>query len=119
MRAAPLLAALTLFAATPAAFAAPKPAPKPQNQTPPKPSEMLSEEQLFAQLAKAESAEDEENSELNGRSDLGARIVTPLIQSLQDEVMTRLDAISIEDLCQRARSAGVDCGGRSSADFTI
>ena len=58
MRAAPLLAALTLFAATPAAFAAPKPAPKPQNQTPPKPSEMLSEEQLFAQLAKAESAED-------------------------------------------------------------
>ncbi|HVP84705.1 MAG TPA: Rrf2 family transcriptional regulator [Rhizomicrobium sp.] len=67
----------------------------------------------------AESAEDEEDGELNGRSDLGARIVTPLIQSLQDEVMTRLDAISIEDLCQRARSAGVDCGGRSTADFTI
>lgn len=67
----------------------------------------------------AESAEDDEDGELNGRSDLGARIVTPLIQSLQDEVMTRLDAISIEDLCQRARSAGVDCGGRSTADFTI
>ena len=66
----------------------------------------------------AESAEDDEDGELNGRSDLGARIVTPLIQSLQDEVMTRLDAISIEDLCQRARSAGVDCGGRSTADFT-
>ena len=67
----------------------------------------------------AESAEDEEDGELNGRSDLGARIVTPLIQSLQDEVMTRLDAISIEDLCQRARSAGVDCSGRPTADFTI
>jgi Flp pilus assembly protein TadD len=38
------------------AFAAP--APKPQNQAPPKPGEVLSEEQLFAQLAKAESAED-------------------------------------------------------------
>ncbi|HVZ70564.1 MAG TPA: Rrf2 family transcriptional regulator [Rhizomicrobium sp.] len=67
----------------------------------------------------AESADDEEKNDLNGRSDLGARIVTPLIQSLQDEVMTRLDAISIEDLCQRARNAGVDCGGRSTADFTI
>ena len=67
----------------------------------------------------AESIDDGEGDGLDGRSDLGARIVTPLIQSLQDEVMTRLDAISIEDLCQRARSAGVDCGGRSTADFTI
>ena len=50
---------------------------------------------------------------------LGARIVTPLIQSLQEEVMTRLDAISIEDLCQRARSAGVDRSEGSSADFII
>ncbi len=67
----------------------------------------------------AESIDDGESDGLDARSDLGARIVTPLIQSLQDEVMTRLDAISIEDLCQRARSAGVDCGGRPTADFTI
>ena len=67
----------------------------------------------------AESIDDGENDGADARSDLGARIVTPLIQSLQDEVMTRLDAISIEDLCQRARTAGVDCGGRSTADFTI
>ena len=67
----------------------------------------------------AESIDDGENDGPDARSDLGARIVTPLIQSLQDEVMTRLDAISIEDLCQRARSAGVDCGGRPTADFAI
>ncbi len=68
----------------------------------------------------AESLDDGENDESPmPRSDLGARIVTPLIQSLQDEVMARLDAISIEDLCQRARSAGVDCGGGPTADFTI
>jgi len=67
----------------------------------------------------AESIDDGESDGPDGRSDLGARIVTPLIQSLQDEVMTRLDAISIEDLCQRARSAGVDCGDRTTADFTI
>mgnify|MGYP001553082233 CR=1 FL=1 len=52
-------------------------------------------------------------------SDLGARIVMPLIATLQDEVMEKLDAISIEDLCSRAREAGVDCGGGAAADFTI
>jgi Rrf2 family iron-sulfur cluster assembly transcriptional regulator len=67
----------------------------------------------------AESLEDEENEAIDPRSELGIRIVSPLIQTLQDEVMARLDAISIEDLCQRARTAGVDCGGGTSADFTI
>jgi Rrf2 family protein len=67
----------------------------------------------------AESIEDGESETPAPRSDLGARIVTPLIHSLQDEVMARLDAISIEDLCQRARAEGVDCGGGGTADFTI
>ncbi|HEX4303917.1 MAG TPA: Rrf2 family transcriptional regulator [Rhizomicrobium sp.] len=67
----------------------------------------------------AESLEDEESEAIDPRSELGIRIVSPLIQTLQDEVMARLDAISIEDLCQRARTAGVDCGGGTSADFTI
>ena len=67
----------------------------------------------------AESLEDEEAEAADPRSDLGARIVAPLIQSLQEEVLARLDAISIEDLCQRARSVGVDCGGGTTADFTI
>src|SRR5689334_23204537 len=67
----------------------------------------------------AESIEDEESNGAEPRSDLGTRIVSPLIQSLQDEVMQRLDAITIEDLCQRARSQGVDCGDRTTADFTI
>jgi Rrf2 family transcriptional regulator, iron-sulfur cluster assembly transcription factor len=67
----------------------------------------------------AESIDDGEGGNPEPRSDLGARIVTPLILTLQDEVMARLDAISIEDLCTRARAAGVDCGGPNSADFTI
>jgi Rrf2 family protein len=67
----------------------------------------------------AESIEGAENDSPKPLSELGARIVTPLIASLQEEVMSRLDAISIEDLCQRARAVGVDCGGRTTADFTI
>ena len=65
----------------------------------------------------AESLDEEGESQVP-HSDLGTRIVTPLIASLQDEVMARLDAISIEDLCTRARAAGVDCGG-GAADFAI
>ncbi len=67
----------------------------------------------------AESIEDGEEEQL--RTALRTRRAhrAPLIQTLQDEVMARLDAVSIEDLCQRARAAGVDCGGRNSADFTI
>jgi Rrf2 family protein len=67
----------------------------------------------------AESLDDGEMESAEPHSALGARIVTPLINSLQEEVMQRLDAVSIEDLCQRARAVGVDCGGRVSADFTI
>ena len=68
----------------------------------------------------AESIENQdEQDDAVPRSELGARIVTPLIKSLQEELMERLDAITIEDLCQRARSAGVDCGDGPTADFTI
>lgn len=58
------------------------------------------------------------------RSELGARIVAPLIKSLTDELMARLDAITIEDLCQQATGAGVDHTSLDGAnertnDFTI
>jgi len=67
----------------------------------------------------AESVEDAESETIEPRSELAKRIVTPLILSLSDEIMKRLDAITIEDLCQRARAEGVDASGRVSADFTI
>jgi Rrf2 family protein len=67
----------------------------------------------------AESIEDAEEEKVRPRSDLGLRIVAPLIQTLQDDVMARLDAVTIEDLCQRARNQGVDAKQDVSADFTI
>src|SRR5271154_1242464 len=66
----------------------------------------------------AESIEDEEEK-AEARSDLGQRIVAPFVQTLQEELMTRLDSVSIEDLCQQARDHGVHAGMRSGADFTI
>jgi len=67
----------------------------------------------------AESIEDGEEEKIRPRSDLGLRIVAPLIQTLQDDIMAQLDAISIEDLCQRARAHGVDISGGASSDFAI
>lgn len=67
----------------------------------------------------AELNDDEHSEDATPQSDLGQRIVSPFIQTLQEEVMARLDAITVEDLCQRARAAGVDRGVPTSADFTI
>ena len=64
----------------------------------------------------AESIEDMDEEKAQGRSDLGQRIVMPFVQSLQEELMERLERVSIEDLCQRARHAGVEAG---VADFII
>jgi Rrf2 family transcriptional regulator, iron-sulfur cluster assembly transcription factor len=66
----------------------------------------------------AESIEDEEEKH-SPHSDLGQRIVAPFVATLQEELMSRLDSVSIEELCQRARHAGVDTGTETSADFTI
>ncbi len=69
----------------------------------------------------AEAIEEQQDKGDDGaaRSELGMSIVTPLIKSIQDDVMAQLDAITIEDLCQRARAAGVESGNGTSADFTI
>ena len=66
----------------------------------------------------AESIEDDEEKHVP-RSDLGQRIVAPFVVSLQEELMKRLDSVSIEDLCQRARVVGMDAEAEASADFTI
>jgi Rrf2 family iron-sulfur cluster assembly transcriptional regulator len=67
----------------------------------------------------AESLADETVEDAWPNSDLGNRIVMPFVQSLQDELMARLDAVSVEELCQRARSSGVGHDEHAGANFTI
>jgi len=52
-------------------------------------------------------------------SDLGQLVVRPLWLELQDDCMTRLDNTSIEDLCLRARTAGIASESRDRIDFSI
>lgn len=52
-------------------------------------------------------------------SEIGIKVVRPLWRELQDEVMTRLDAVSVEDLCDRARGEQVESEAAQVADFSI
>jgi len=65
---------------------------------------------------------DENEENFDGGSELGRRVVVPLVATLQEEVMQKLDQISIEEVCKRARASGLDCGapeGGDGTDFTI
>ncbi|MEP0707847.1 RrF2 family transcriptional regulator [Parvibaculum sp.] len=51
-------------------------------------------------------------------SELGERVIAPLWQDVQKELMERLDGITIEDLCRKAEESGVG-NSKSNADFII
>jgi len=64
---------------------------------------------------------DEGEGEFDGGSELGRKLVVPLIASLQEELMKKLDGMSIEDVCRRALTLSLEPGAaeKSDADFTI
>ena len=65
---------------------------------------------------------DEAEEDFDGGSELGRKVVVPLIASLQEEIMKKLDEMTIEDICRRARSLnlpGSAAAGEPDADFTI
>lgn len=49
---------------------------------------------------------------------LSQRVIAPLWEEVQAEVMEKLDAVTIEDLCRKAEATGVGAE-TPSADFTI
>lgn len=62
---------------------------------------------------------DDKKGRDNGESELGAKVVRPLLDQLQGDMMSRLEAVSIDDLCDRAVQADVASEGRPNLDFTI
>ncbi len=52
-------------------------------------------------------------------SDLGLEVIRPMWTDLQDELMRKLDAISIDDLCQKAHQTGILSEVAQKMDFTI
>ena len=52
-------------------------------------------------------------------SELAVKVIRPIWLDLQSEVMTRLDDLTIDDLCNDANKRGVASEGRQNLDFTI
>jgi Rrf2 family protein len=52
-------------------------------------------------------------------SELGEQVVRPLLASVQDEMMSKLDAVTIEDLVRQAQQGGVEGAMARRADFNI
>ena len=66
-----------------------------------------------------ETADGESESDHMEGSELGIKVVRPLWEDMQEALMERLDALSIDDLCTEADKAGVVSEGRKALDFTI
>ncbi|MDA0305636.1 MAG: Rrf2 family transcriptional regulator [Proteobacteria bacterium] len=52
-------------------------------------------------------------------SELGQQVVRPLWMELQNNIMERLDNMTVDDLCSRANQAGISSEGRENLNFNI
>ena len=52
-------------------------------------------------------------------SELGLRVVRPIWTDMQDEMMARLDATTVEELCTRAERLGIQAGPRGDPEYSI
>ena len=52
-------------------------------------------------------------------SALGTRVIGPFWDELEQDLMGRLDSVSVEDLCRDAEQQTIESEGRRSFDFVI
>ena len=52
-------------------------------------------------------------------SELAQQVVRPVWHELRQDLMSRLDTITIEDLCRQAHQLGIESDARRRADFII
>ncbi len=61
----------------------------------------------------------EETPEDLPTSELGQQVIRPMWTDLQEEIMCRLDSITIDDLCMKAYQSGIVSEVTQKMDFTI
>jgi Rrf2 family protein len=61
----------------------------------------------------------EADSEPISKAELGDKVVTPLWTETRDAILTRLDEVTMEDLCRQARKLGIAHGAKPRPDFNI
>jgi Rrf2 family transcriptional regulator, iron-sulfur cluster assembly transcription factor len=60
-----------------------------------------------------------QDSSLASSSELGRRVVGPFWAATEQELMARLDRVTIEDLCRRAEDLGVASAAQRDVDYAI
>jgi Rrf2 family transcriptional regulator, iron-sulfur cluster assembly transcription factor len=61
----------------------------------------------------------ETESDPVSQADLGEKVIAPLWADTRDVVLERLDKITMQDLCDRARALDIAHGQKDTPDFTI
>ncbi len=61
----------------------------------------------------------ESESDPVSQADLGEKVIAPLWAETRDVVLERLDTITMQELCDRARALDIAHGQRDTPDFTI
>ncbi len=65
------------------------------------------------------SSVDAEENDSPSKGALGQAVVMPLWEEMQEDLLARLDKITMEDLCRRAAACKVPRAGEEKPDFTI
>ncbi len=60
-----------------------------------------------------------EDDKMDSISELGEKVIQPIWAEFHNEMLQRLDQITLEDLCERADAAGVARAGGDGVDFVI
>ena len=55
----------------------------------------------------------------NDGSDLAEQVIRPLWSDMQEEMMKRLDQVTVDNLCNQANQKGIVSEGRQNLDFAI
>ncbi|MEM7057269.1 MAG: Rrf2 family transcriptional regulator [Pseudomonadota bacterium] len=61
----------------------------------------------------------ETESDPVSQAELGEKVIAPLWEETREIVLTRLDAVTLDHLCQKARELNVPPGSKEAPDFTI
>jgi len=59
------------------------------------------------------------DSEPVSQAELGEKVVAPLWSDTREKILERLDGVTMEDLCRKARKIGIAHGGKLKPDFNI
>jgi Rrf2 family protein len=73
----------------------------------------------IARVVAALEGEEREDAPRGSGSEIGRKVVGPLCRELRAESFERLDAITVEALCRRARGEGVPSEATRRLDYSI